>query len=515
MTIQNSKFISFKLILFCAIFISGFLLCQKTLAADYYVRADATGSNNGSDWTNAYTALPATLDRGTNGSTYYIADGNYEGYLFDSTTAAVDGTKIITIKKATASVHGSEIGWQSSYGDGQAVFQWADPGAELRGYKLNTFRILVSYITIDGAVGGGSDADDYGFKLVMAPNFGGSAEGYTDYDWWTAVSIGAVGESDLALTNITLQHIAAIGPAITKDYSCFHDGSCSNEGVSAYLLETGSLTNMTLESSLLTHWNNNISIRLTTNLNISNNYVSDNWSSSTGDHGQNINIDGITNGVIKDNKIIRSKEFAIAIHRNADPDYTGTSGLKIYNNLFYGANPSMSGFISTMGNQSDGITEGLQVHHNTLVDQNCGGKGFVGVTTITDPTVISYVYNNLFYNTENCRLDNSGYTQNMITHDYNAYLSSTNYTSEAHSQVDVSADDPFTNSASGDYTINSIVDAANDAHLINTGKTDLGATYAYDFAGTERGASPDIGAYEYVGAADTTAPASPTGLAVQ
>ncbi|HPN54805.1 MAG TPA: hypothetical protein PLB52_02625, partial [Candidatus Moranbacteria bacterium] len=87
------------------------MLCQKTLAADYYVRADATGSNNGSDWTNAYTALPATLDRGTNGSTYYIADGNYEGYLFDSTTAAVDGTKIITIKKATASVHGSEIGW--------------------------------------------------------------------------------------------------------------------------------------------------------------------------------------------------------------------------------------------------------------------------------------------------------------------------------------------------------------------------------------------------------------------
>ena len=45
-------------------------------AGDYhYVRAGATGLNNGSDWNNAWTSLPATLVRG---DTYYIADGRME-----------------------------------------------------------------------------------------------------------------------------------------------------------------------------------------------------------------------------------------------------------------------------------------------------------------------------------------------------------------------------------------------------------------------------------------------------
>src|SRR4030043_1400540 len=81
----------------------------------YYVRAGATGANNGSDWNNAFTTLPATLVRGT---TYYIADGNYASYTFDD---AVSGTTLITVKKATVADHGTETGGVSTYGDGQAV----------------------------------------------------------------------------------------------------------------------------------------------------------------------------------------------------------------------------------------------------------------------------------------------------------------------------------------------------------------------------------------------------------
>ena len=66
--------------------------------------------------TGAYKALPATLVRG---DTYYIADGSYPSYTVDD---AVSGTIVITIKKATTSAHGTENGWDSSYGDGQAVF---------------------------------------------------------------------------------------------------------------------------------------------------------------------------------------------------------------------------------------------------------------------------------------------------------------------------------------------------------------------------------------------------------
>lgn len=95
------------------------MLVFATLSAEAavrYVRSGATGSGSGADWTNAYPALPGSLIRG---DTYYVADGQYGSYTFDDATS---GTTPITIKKATASDHGTEVGWQSGYGDGQAVF---------------------------------------------------------------------------------------------------------------------------------------------------------------------------------------------------------------------------------------------------------------------------------------------------------------------------------------------------------------------------------------------------------
>lgn len=85
-------------------------------AAVRYVRAGATGNGSGADWSNAYPAMPASLVRG---DTYYVADGNYGAYTFDDATS---GTTPITIKKATASDHGSGTGWLASHGDGQALF---------------------------------------------------------------------------------------------------------------------------------------------------------------------------------------------------------------------------------------------------------------------------------------------------------------------------------------------------------------------------------------------------------
>src|SRR5687768_13295730 len=81
-----------------------------------YIRAGAVGARDGSDWSDAYPALPATLIRG---AIYYVADGTYGGYTFDDATS---GTALITIRKATVDDHGTATGWQDSYGDGQAIF---------------------------------------------------------------------------------------------------------------------------------------------------------------------------------------------------------------------------------------------------------------------------------------------------------------------------------------------------------------------------------------------------------
>jgi hypothetical protein len=84
-----------------------------------YVRAGATGSGSGADWTNAYTKLPATLTRGV---TYYLASGSYPSYFANT---ANSGTTTITIQAATAASHGTATGWSISYATdvtGPAVF---------------------------------------------------------------------------------------------------------------------------------------------------------------------------------------------------------------------------------------------------------------------------------------------------------------------------------------------------------------------------------------------------------
>ncbi len=85
-------------------------------AANQYVRPGATGLKNGTDWANALTSLPTTLKRG---DTYYLANGSYGGYTFNT---ANSGTTAITVKKAVETDHGTDTGWSSTYGDGQAVF---------------------------------------------------------------------------------------------------------------------------------------------------------------------------------------------------------------------------------------------------------------------------------------------------------------------------------------------------------------------------------------------------------
>ncbi len=80
------------------------------------VRPGATGANNGTNWTDAFSQIPENPVRGT---TYYLAGGNYG--VFAGITANA-GTATITLKKATDSVHGTNIGWQPQYETGQAVF---------------------------------------------------------------------------------------------------------------------------------------------------------------------------------------------------------------------------------------------------------------------------------------------------------------------------------------------------------------------------------------------------------
>lgn len=126
------------------------LLCAlcalSASAADVYIRDGGAGS--GSAWNDALDDLPSSLTRG---NTYWIADGTYASYTLDD---AESGTTLITIKKATASAHGTETGWLSTYGDGQATF--------------GTFTCVTDYYLVDGATRNESSWTNqvYGFRCT-------------------------------------------------------------------------------------------------------------------------------------------------------------------------------------------------------------------------------------------------------------------------------------------------------------------------------------------------------------
>lgn len=131
-----------------------FIICTLLLinsslyAADRHVREGATGANNGSNWTDAYTSLPVTL---TPGDTYYVADGNYPGYTFDDVATV---SQRITIKKASVASHGSATGWSNAFGDGQAT--WGN------------VVFATAYHTFDGSYrdeAAWRDVTKYGFRL--------------------------------------------------------------------------------------------------------------------------------------------------------------------------------------------------------------------------------------------------------------------------------------------------------------------------------------------------------------
>jgi hypothetical protein len=82
----------------------------------HYVRADASGANDGSSWDDAYSELPEELVRG---HVYFVAAGDYPGYTFDDADA---GTIPISVVRATTLDHGDGAGWQDAYAEGEAVF---------------------------------------------------------------------------------------------------------------------------------------------------------------------------------------------------------------------------------------------------------------------------------------------------------------------------------------------------------------------------------------------------------
>ena len=108
------------------------LLTATANAATYCVGPSASGNGSGSDWSNqkAWTDTPAR------GDTWYLRSSDTTNYAAKTLAAALSGTTLITIKKATTNDHVTATGWSDWMG-GQAVL-------------YPTLRINTGYYVIDG-----------------------------------------------------------------------------------------------------------------------------------------------------------------------------------------------------------------------------------------------------------------------------------------------------------------------------------------------------------------------------
>jgi hypothetical protein len=156
-----------KKFVFSLILFASFGFPSLFAAANHFILAGATGTGSGSDWTNAYTAIPATLVRG---DTYYIGGGSYGSHDFKS----LSGTTYVYLVKATGSAHGTDTGWQSAYGTNQAVFSSSSA----------VWTVEQTYLSINGMTGSG--ASGYGIKLVTTS----TTEGNSPITLWSGNGSG-------------------------------------------------------------------------------------------------------------------------------------------------------------------------------------------------------------------------------------------------------------------------------------------------------------------------------------
>ncbi|NLT52822.1 MAG: hypothetical protein GXX85_18105, partial [Ignavibacteria bacterium] len=224
------------------------------------------------------------------------------------------------------------------------------------------------------------------------------------------------------------------------------------------------------------------------------NYLDSNTSSSTGGHGQQMNVDGTRNVLIYNNIFKNSKTFIMGAHGNIGSN----TGLAMYNNISYGQQgDSLTACFANAGSAANNVIVGSNFHNNTFVNINCGGRGAVFVGNLTDvSSQKSYAYNNLFYNVAHPRMDNPGFTAGAIIHDNNAYLSCTGiYSSAAESAPLIGSADPFVDLEAGNFRL------AVGAKPNSRGKN-LSIYFTTDKDGRPRGSSLwSIGAYRAGGPA--------------
>ncbi len=435
------------------------LLALPSLAfgANHYVLESATGGANGTNWTDAWTDLPTSFVRG---DTYYVGDGAYGGHVF---TDNEQGTDVIYVKKASPSVHGTETGWSSNYGDGQAVF-------------AGTFTFQDDYYDIDGVYRNADWTTGYGFKV----DFSGGSGLYIDAQY---------------VSNISVKYIEVEGPVLGGS-TCtravefmygYHDNIYIGYNYFWYIngatVSIGGTGQSGESSGAIIEYN----------------YVGVN-ESNVDCHGEAFAPSSDDWLTIRYNKIVDTEGSGIIFFLSrGSGNRSLIENISIYGNLVIGYHGDVdNGFVVVSNGQ---VARNLKVYNNTIVGLNDGTTSVVSVVKLRD-TISSYagtqlhrnvyVYNNLWFDSRAAGLwcEDQAYCAGDMVSTHNYYRSNlSHYADDSNEESYADTNDSiFTDYASNDLTLTEATDAGFTTDLNNT-----------DLLGNTRGADGtwDRGAYEF------------------
>ena len=420
----------------------------------YYVRTGATGANNGSDWNNAFAALPASLQRG---ATYYLAAGTYPAPTF---TDPEQGSTLITITSATVSNHGTDTGWAGSYA-GQAIF-------------LGEAFFETGYYTVDGQTRGQDWRSGYRIRFWNQGNLYGAAV-------------------HLLANHLTFKYVEVQGTTdqaslsgSAGDYGFHTEAQITDLYVGySYIHETGN-------TQFQINYGN--SDRFTCEYNC----IYKNHTAANANHDEAFSLT-FSNSIIRYNLI--QDIISTAVIATAAAGTPTLANWEIYGNVFFWSSSYQTGNFAFI---TDGIISMIDQHwsgyfrfyNNTIAgiknptNLDNAGLNLNGISGAT-------VYNNLWYDCPNVQ----NFAPGLTTVDYNSYYGGSNNPNDTSPHKEVAPGNPFVSVNALDFRLT----AGTAAGII------LGAPYNKDLLGASRGADGvwDRGAYEFNGASSQGTRASP------
>jgi hypothetical protein len=383
---------------------------------------------------------------------YWLGAGSYGAYTFDD---AASGSAGITIRKATADMHGTETGWSAGLGDGAAAF--GPLSFETDRYTMDGGELGGIVVTYAGPMGGNSAAVGVDGDHVVLRNM--------DVD-------GSVAQSGGVQTAGSCSVIRVGGDNTVIDRSDLHDAA--DDGIEIQDAHGTKVFHSKIHGLPACGTDGECD------------------GPCFNGHSDGIEIIDGDNTEIKGNMVYDIlRTAALIVGDGGDPGAT-TSNLVVQNNIFY---TPATGLTVQMWN-----VNGLEFHNNVVWGRSQGDR-YGGIWFGSDMFDV-YAYNNIFLN---INFTHGGGAYNASEHhlDYNLFgdLNTSEYPGSAN---DLVADPrfagiPLSSDAAdhkgSDLRLEDFVPAASEA--IDTG-TASGGVPAYDIVGEKRpqGGATDRGVFE-------------------